>query len=75
MTMPGFTAGASLGKPSHSYYMAGSYHRANGAVQAAFIRRPGCFLKCLQDNGDDPFAEENCACICHGHPGRTCFLQ
>jgi hypothetical protein len=76
MTMPGFTAGASLGKPSQSYYLAGPYDNVIGAVQPALIpHRQGCFWNCVEDNADDPYVYENCRCICYGHPGRTCFLM
>jgi hypothetical protein len=44
-------------------------------ISTASLRGPGCMRNCLADQGDDPFAYENCHCICYGHPGKTCWLM
>ena len=65
------TSGAPVG------YVARTAARAASCAQGVLpaIRGRGCMAWCLDQAGDDPFAYENCHCICYGHPGRTCFLQ
>jgi len=76
MRLPEFTAAASLYASSQSYHRVGTLHGASGVIEAALVpHRQGCFWKCIEDNADDPYAYENCRCICYGHPGRTCFLM
>jgi hypothetical protein len=73
MRLPGFTAGASLGENARTpYRTVAPATPVGGAISPAL--RYGCMPKCLAEMGDDPFAYENCRCICYGHPGRTCWL-
>jgi len=74
MRLPGFTAENSLGRPSEPYHTAGSVRAVETGLRPAFLRW-GCMARCLAEAGDDPFAYQNCRCICYGHPGRTCWLQ
>ena len=75
MIMPGFTAESSLYEARVGYDMRphGTTDPVHGVVHPAF--RPSCMTRCLADAGDDPYAFENCHCICYGHPGKTCWLQ
>jgi hypothetical protein len=72
MRLPGFTAENSLDRPAESYYTAGAVRPVEDGLRPALLR--GCMGRCLAEQGDDPFAYENCRCICYGHPGRTCWL-
>jgi hypothetical protein len=74
MNIPTFTAEASL-YPTREYY-----RRTPVAAPAEAALHPaaplrGCMPNCLAKMGDDPYAFENCHCICFGHPGHTCWLQ
>jgi hypothetical protein len=74
MRLPEFTAGASLSANTRTpYWTVATATPFGGAIYPAV--RLGCMAKCLAAMGDDPFAYENCHCICYGHPGRTCWLQ
>jgi hypothetical protein len=74
MNLPGFTAEASLYQTSEYYRRAGAMAPPEGSLEpAVFVR--GCMPHCLAKMGDDPYAFENCHCICFGHPGHTCWLQ
>jgi hypothetical protein len=77
MHMPGFTAAVALGRTAAHYRaVVASQAQAAGRVNAAYISsRTSCYLRCLADDPGDPYAVENCRCICYGHPGRTCVLQ
>jgi len=82
MNLPQFTAEASL-------YMTKVPYRASvpaisnecGVFAATgtggFCHRGSrtCYGHCLQQDLDDPYAEENCRCCCTGHPGHDCFYQ
>jgi hypothetical protein len=75
VTLPGFTAEAVLSKTT-GYYRAVAVdgEMAMDSIYPALLLR-GCLARCLADQNGDPFAEENCRCICYGHPGRTCWLM
>jgi hypothetical protein len=78
MNVPGFTAEVTLAPALGHYRATGTVAATTDSVSPAFVPmfgRWGCFARCLAENAGDPFAEENCRCICYGHPGRTCFLQ
>ncbi len=74
MRLPGFTATAALGPAEGQYRTDAGVTRDEGRVQPAFRRGPGCMASCLADQAGDPFAYENCHCICYGRPGHTCWL-
>jgi hypothetical protein len=78
MSVPRFSADASLYRTSNGYRMAATVARADGAIQAAIFPRPNCFYRCLADQCvgyDDPYCYDNCTCICYGRPGVTCYLR
>jgi len=78
MNMPGFTAEASLYKTSRHYSMAGTVDQSSGTIYPAILRGANCFRNCLNSlcvREDDPYCYDNCQCICHGIPGRTCWLM
>jgi len=74
MSMPGFGAEASLYKREQVYRgLLGTAGASHGVVPQYLSR---CFQNCLANSDyDDPYAYQNCNCICYGHPGRTCHLQ
>jgi len=73
MRTPGYTADAALDRTGTPYRSVVNVVQAGGAVLPTFVART-CYSNCLADQGDDPFANTNCRCICFGHPGRTCWL-
>jgi hypothetical protein len=76
MSVPGFTAEASLYRTGRGYrgFRGAARNSPIYSVAPQYIWRGSCFEKCLMNNYDDPYADHNCNCICYGHPGRTCFL-
>jgi hypothetical protein len=75
MRLPGFQAEASVYQSNALYRTAAGGTSAPDTIHPALRIGFGCMRKCLQDMGDDPFAYENCRCICYGHPGKTCWLM
>jgi hypothetical protein len=73
MKMPQFTAAACLENhdPTTYWTVTPASPHVTGLSPAS---RPGCFHSCMKEMGDDSFANENCHCICYGHPGKTCWL-
>jgi hypothetical protein len=74
MTFPGFRAELTLADRGAQYET-----RTAGVWTAPVVVTPallshGCYARCLADQNGDPYAPENCRCICYGHPGRTCWL-
>jgi len=77
MSMPGYGAEASLYNTERRYrgFRGMASNNPTYSVSPQYIWRGSCLQNCLMNNFDDPYADENCHCICFGHPGRTCFLQ
>jgi hypothetical protein len=77
MRMPGFGAEASLYKGERGYRSSLGAASANPtySVVPQYFTRGACFQNCLMNSDGDPYAYQNCHCICYGHPGRTCFLR
>jgi len=73
MRMPAFSAEASLYQTSGYYRMVGAPIQAEGAIQLAAIGG-SCWKTCMQEFGtNDPFASEDCKCICYGQPFKNCW--
>jgi len=75
MRLPNFTASASLDPSRETYRTFGLVSQGAGLAQTAFVRGRSCMARCLDEQGDDPYAYENCHCICYGRPGHTCWLM
>lgn len=74
MMIPGFNAEASVYQTNARYRASGSVAPDAGAVEPAF--HGGCLVNCFNNCSDnDPYCAENCLCICHGKPGKTCWLM
>jgi hypothetical protein len=73
MTMPGYTAEFALARSVGRYSGTKTAGGATGTIYPALLH--GCYGTCLANQAGDPYAVENCRCICFGHPGRTCWLM
>lgn len=77
MSIPGFGAEASLYETEQGYrgFLGAAGNNPAYSVAPQYFTRGSCFQNCMMNSGGDPFAYQNCHCICYGHPGRTCVLQ
>ena len=76
MNLPGFTGEVSLYKTDSHYRGVGAGARTDHSISAAYVQPRSCFQRCIsQCSPDDPYCDQNCSCICFGHPGKTCWLQ
>lgn len=75
MSIPGFTAEASLHNTNGRYLTVGAVPQTESSIQAAFRRGTNnCYYECLYSCDDQPYyCEENCRCLCSGDP--HCQLQ
>jgi hypothetical protein len=74
MSMPAFTAEASLYQTSRTYYVAGSLGQPVGIIQPAVQRPIGLPIgSCIRLCGGDPDCITCCVCVTRGgHPYFCC---
>ena len=65
VSMPGFTAEASIGKTGGHYKLAAGFSvRPSGEVQPQIGRELACYLKCMSQVGSEEGWSDICAYYC-----------
>jgi hypothetical protein len=75
MTLPGFTAELSFGRPRNQYRLGPPIHQRDSALHPA---ANSCYYNCIgQCPENEPYyiCKHNCMCQCYGIPSKTCHYM